>query len=969
VYDYGHDGWSLPLSPTPAYMGDYTYPGSPFEGWEVQMNGVRSQQYASPAYSFTPYSYSGAATMTAAGLTAYSNSGGAIRGFWAGDFNGGGATLHIDQETRIDTFASAVVVTTTFHNTSGTAATGVYYWRSCDPDNDETYAFGAVTIPGAGFPTDNVINWQNAVLPNPKHKVSVTGTGQSTLHPPLTLCTKDCRAVAVIYNAWGLTVSQDLSALWNQTYGGAYYNVGANHPGDIGIGLVYNIGTIPSGDSAIISYAYVFNGPTGIDDPGALPDPMLYVAGDTIITFPDTLNGCLYPGVDSLPVDILFGDDKDWSWGHWTWTPSTGLSSTTGVHNHVILSAIPGDITYTVTGVDSGVYMNDCLNAQFIFTVHSCHQATGNNPCEGGTIYLGMLGDSTGATYYWYGPAGFTSSLHDPVIYPAAMADTGLYYVVRTIGGVPDTDNVHVMVHPLPIVTPLSSIGVCDPLAGTLTLNVNLDSAGEAWQWSGPLGFSSTLQSPVITPFDSSMEGTYIVTGTTVWGCSATGMVNVWPGVSPHFTYDIHRGCGEDTVIFSDQTTNAGLYVWAFGHAPDTAYSRDATEIYPATTSTVWDVKLIASNAHCTAIFDTLVDTRHSVHAIYWPTPDTFCLGTPSQMLNYSYTTLGPDTGFVNCNCYTASSYWDYGNGVTDTVNNPAPYTYDACGMFISNLTVTDSIGCTSTATEPVYVIQLSVNSFHDTTLCISMPLPMTNVVSVCPTGFSVAKQFVWTQNMPNLSDTSIQNPTLSGLGLFVDTLTISYPGVPGPGGTFGCAIRDTVTVDAVLGAVLTDVTPSTTISYGSSINLNANNEMIYYWVPNDGTLSNNNINDPIASPSVTTTYTVYGLDVNGCLDSAYVTIYVDTSSTGEMPSAFTPNHDGTNDEFRVVGAKFARMVEMRVYNRWGEEIFFTNDRHHGWDGTFHGVPQDMGVYNYVIIIANPDGENATYKGNVTLIR
>src|SRR3954469_14928396 len=43
VYDYGHDGWTVG---TPAYMGDYTYPGSPFEGWEIQYNGTaRAQGY------------------------------------------------------------------------------------------------------------------------------------------------------------------------------------------------------------------------------------------------------------------------------------------------------------------------------------------------------------------------------------------------------------------------------------------------------------------------------------------------------------------------------------------------------------------------------------------------------------------------------------------------------------------------------------------------------------------------------------------------------------------------------------------------------------------------------------------------------------------------------------------------------------------------------------------------------------
>ena len=150
---------------------------------------------------------------------------------------------------------------------------------------------------------------------------------------------------------------------------------------------------------------------------------------------------------------------------------------------------------------------------------------------------------------------------------------------------------------------------------------------------------------------------------------------------------------------------------------------------------------------------------------------------------------------------------------------------------------------------------------------------------------------------------------------------------------------------------------------------MNADNEVIYYWKPNDGSLNNPNINDPIATPSVTTVYTVYGLDVNGCLDSAFVTIHVDSTSPGDMPGAFSPNNDGLNDVFRPVGEKFAKMVEFRVYNRWGEEIFFTNDRTKGWDGTFHGIPQDIGVYNYVIIVGSPGGQNIVYKGNVTLIR
>ena len=957
VYDQGHDGWAVGA---PAYRGDYTYPGSPFEGWEVQVNGNRAQGFQGSSPGFWT---SGGITITPSPLT-YSNVGGSARSIWAGTVASGGSTLNMRMETRVDTLASAVVMTAFFYNPTGTAVPGVYFLRSCDPDNDE--AHGSFTY----FSTNNTIVHQNE---DATHRVDVQALG--TLYPgnPTTmdLCTKDCRAKAFIYSFWSISSSEDLFALWSgtpTTTGTTTYALGASQNGDVGIGLVFNIGTIPPNDSAVISYAYVFNGSNGIDSVGALPDPVLVVDGVAITSYPDTFNGCSLSGVDSLPVTIRYGDEYDWTWGMWTWAPSTGLASTTGVHNFFLLNAIPGDITYTITGTDSGVYMNSCLNKQFIITIHSCHQAWSNNPCEGGTITLGMLGDSVGATYFWYGPSGFSSYLHDPIIFPATMADTGLYHVVRTIGGITDTDFVHVMVHPTPVVSATSSIAMCAPLVSPLTLNASLDSIGETFSWTGPFGFTSTLQSPTISPFDSSLQGTYAVTGTSVWGCSATSTVDVYAVSVPYFTYSINRGCLLDTVYFNDQTFNASYYVWNFGDG-DSTIGRDAYHLFGATSTNVFTVTLTSSNAHCpNTSWDTVVDTRHSVVSSFWPTPDTFCLGTPSIMVNNSTTTLGPNTGNVNCNCYTVSSYWDYGNGVTDTVNNPT-YTYDACGQFDVHLTVTDSLGCTSTSSQFVYVIQLGVSSFTDTTLCISMPLPMSNVVTVCPVGFSVPKQFVWTQNTPNLSDTSIQNPTLSGLGLFLDTLTISYPGIPGPGGTFGCTIQDFVTVDAVMGRVLTGVTASATIEFGDSIQLNANNEVIYYWTPNDGSLSNPNINNPIATPSVTTTYTVYGLDTNGCLDSANVTVYVDTSTETGLPSAFTPNGDHSNDIFHLVGSKFDKLVEFRVFNRWGECIYYTNERTQGWDGTYHGVPQDIGVYNYAIIVATPAGQNKVYKGNITLIR
>jgi gliding motility-associated-like protein len=67
------------------------------------------------------------------------------------------------------------------------------------------------------------------------------------------------------------------------------------------------------------------------------------------------------------------------------------------------------------------------------------------------------------------------------------------------------------------------------------------------------------------------------------------------------------------------------------------------------------------------------------------------------------------------------------------------------------------------------------------------------------------------------------------------------------------------------------------------------------------------------------------------------------------IPSAFTPNGDGLNDIFRINGASFVKDFEFRIFNRWGEQIFRSQNPELGWDGTFKGKRQPAGTYTYKI--------------------
>ncbi len=185
---------------------------------------------------------------------------------------------------------------------------------------------------------------------------------------------------------------------------------------------------------------------------------------------------------------------------------------------------------------------------------------------------------------------------------------------------------------------------------------------------------------------------------------------------------------------------------------------------------------------------------------------------------------------------------------------------------------------------------------------------------------------------------------------------------------THGC--KDTLDVKVTVRPLpnVRILNQDTTIKYGQSIQLLVAGAYIYNWTP-VSTLTNPNIVNPIASPTEPTTYTVFGLADNGCRNLDSVRISIDYRDNLFVPTAFTPNGDGKNDIFRVSNLTFQQLQEFRVFNRWGQELFRTNDPKTGWDGTWRGVQQDMGSYQYLIRVAYPDGFVETYKGDVTLIR
>ena len=600
VYDWGHDGWATGIPP---FMGDYTNPGFPFEGWAIQIGTTTSQAYQSCTGGISCCTFGGPAatlgTLVSGGHVGYTNVGGKAKGFWQGTESSGNLT--IKQETRVDVNSSWILFTVKMYNTSASPITKVFYERTCDPDNESIWS-SAPGYTGAWSTTQNEIVYQN----DAQHRVMCNSYGNygsfNKANSYMALGTKDCRAVCTIFNG-GLQPGFSPEDIWNKVPAGYLYPAGSTNYSDVGYALVFNVGTICAHDSAVVSFAYMFGGDFNIDS--AFPDPMFQMMGkapvDTSVR--DTFDACLYPTVDSILLTVPFGDERSWSFSSWTWSPAIGLSATTGTSVWARVKQISGIQTYTLTGTDSvgGCGNNpSCLGKRtFYFTLKSCHAAWSNNPCYGDSLIFRMSGDSIGATYKWVGPKGWTSALHNPGKYPALYSDSGVYYVYKTILGITDTDSIRVVVHEKPVLIVTNNSPMCSNTVSTLKLSATPLIPGETFAWTGPNGFTATGQFPSITPFLPVNTGLYEVISTTPFGCKDTGQVSaslVNPPIKPSISGK-REYCQRDTGS-----------VWA---TPMPLGSTGTINWYTASTGG-------------TATASPVIDTTPGVHTYFASTTSTF---------------------------------------------------------------------------------------------------------------------------------------------------------------------------------------------------------------------------------------------------------------------------------------------------------------------------------------------------------
>ena len=146
-------------------------------------------------------------------------------------------------------------------------------------------------------------------------------------------------------------------------------------------------------------------------------------------------------------------------------------------------------------------------------------------------------------------------------------------------------------------------------------------------------------------------------------------------------------------------------------------------------------------------------------------------------------------------------------------------------------------------------------------------------------------------------------------------------------------------------------------------------------WISDPPAESCDNCPTLDVSPLKTTTYTVTVRDIYGCFATDEITIRVESVIRIYVPNAFSPNHDGINDQFYIsADQNIEKINKMYIYNRWGDIQFdqtdiLPNDPTVGWDGTFNGKDNDPAVFVYWAEIQFIDGRTEVLKGSFTLVR
>lgn len=708
----------------------------------------------------------------------------------------------------------------------------------------------------------------------------------------------------------------------------------------------------------------------------------------------------------------------------YTWTNGSGTS----VGNVLNLNSQPAG-TYNLQ-VKDGV---GCINNFGPYSIINpgapsapTASATANSLCAGGTINLFASSAAASPTYSWSGPSGFSTSSQNPTIPGATNLMSGVYSVFATSAGCsgPAT-NVSITVNNNPV--PVASSSFSNYCVGNTILLFS--STANTYSWSGPGGFTSSIQNPTITGASASASGVYTLAVTNTVGCNGNALTSITVNSNPALTAFATSSsvCSGNPINLN--ASGGNTYLWSGPNGFNSTSQNPTITSTSTLSSGVYSISTSNTVTGCNSntVVNVIVNGLPVFNAA--AISNSVCTNSSINLTANgasSYTWTGPSS-------YNAI-------GANQTINNASQ---SNAGNY--TITVTDANNCSSNLTVPVFVYSLTAVSatagITSNTFCTGSNINLFGTSSVA--------SYTWTG--PNSFSSNNQNPTITNAqsnaaGIY--TLSVSENGCTNTATamvnvnqtpslinsnngltcagqnvvlsanfgsnanvnwysdlsltstlqvnsntytpTFGGYGTYTFYAQGVLNGCTSSVTPiianyynlvagiaSSTLSGPIPLAVQFTNTSIGFLTGNSinwsfGEGSTSTQNNPSHTYNEVGTYSVMLIVSNGlCSDTADITIKTNIASIF-IPEVLTPNGDGQNDVFYIKGIEYFPDNELFIFNRWGNLVYKIKS----YNNTWNGVPNTEGktgsnklppaTYFYLLNLGDKD--NQVFRGFVQLM-
>ncbi len=406
--------------------------------------------------------------------------------------------------------------------------------------------------------------------------------------------------------------------------------------------------------------------------------------------------------------------------------------------------------------------------------------------------------------------------------------------------------------------------------------------------------------------------------------------------------------CIPTQITYSNTSNNIDKFVWDFGNGQKDSTSINITKNY--TKKGNYDVKLLVKNSICkltdTTIFRvTLLDAiqNNKINDL------EFCNPTTTKLTANSYGSANKFTWSYNTNL-TPTIQQSADSTLSLQVDSPKWIYYQSSNHY-----------CDKKDSLYISIINSTLKINGNQTVCVLQKDSLYATIQSTKQTFTFdwsPKQFI--QSIPSFNSTIVK----------VDTTQTIYVQATG---NQGCIVKDSLKISLKSWNLLNALASADKliVLMGENVKLYGKpNGYSYTWSPNEKVL----ISQIQNTEATIWENTIFNLKVSDGQCAVNDTILIKVTPWEcdfpyiFVPNAFSPNNDGENDVLYVRGHPI-KSIEFRVFNRWGEKVFESNNINHGWDGTYKGKLVDPDVFDYYLNVECVGEKHKQIQGNITVLR